>query len=167
MTTYELTSYGRKRLFRMHSLVEPFLGVLATDTPEQVSTTKLSLSATDGARWLLRSINSQVVLGPSRRYDDRAGRPNQAVALTKYLSDHYNDHMTRIMTATEVKAKILDLLDQVDAGNEIEITKHGRIVARLVPARGPHALRGKFAGLATSAVTDEALYSTGLDWDLP
>lgn len=75
--------------------------------------------------------------------------------------------MTVIMTATEVKARILDLLDQVDAGSEIEITKHGRIVARLVPARGPHALRGMFASVAASAATDEQLYSTGLEWDLP
>ena len=42
--------------------------------------------------------------------------------------------MTRQMTATEVKAKILALLEEVAAGDEIEITKHGRTVARLVPA---------------------------------
>ena len=34
------------------------------------------------------------------------------------------------MTATEVKAKILALLDEVAAGGEVEITKHGRTVAR-------------------------------------
>ena len=37
------------------------------------------------------------------------------------------------MTATQAKAQILALLDDVAAGNEIEITKHGRTVARLVP----------------------------------
>jgi prevent-host-death family protein len=42
--------------------------------------------------------------------------------------------MTTQMTATEVKAKLLALLDAVAAGQEIEITKHGRTVARLVPA---------------------------------
>ncbi|HUY61956.1 MAG TPA: type II toxin-antitoxin system prevent-host-death family antitoxin, partial [Candidatus Dormibacteraeota bacterium] len=52
------------------------------------------------------------------------------------------------MTATEVKATILALLDEVSAGEEIEITKHGRTVARLVPARGPRALRGQLAGVA-------------------
>ncbi|BBX97450.1 hypothetical protein MLAC_27440 [Mycobacterium lacus] len=41
------------------------------------------------------------------------------------------------MTATEVKAKILALLDEVAAGEEIEITKHGRAIARLVAAPGP------------------------------
>jgi len=71
------------------------------------------------------------------------------------------------MTATEVKARILDLLDQVDAGDEIVITKHGRPVAKLVPARGPHALRGAFADVAMSAAPDEDLYSTDLEWDLP
>ena len=51
--------------------------------------------------------------------------------------------MTRTVTATEAKAKILALLDEVAAGDEIEITKHGRVVARLVPAKGPKALKGK------------------------
>ncbi|TME20896.1 MAG: type II toxin-antitoxin system prevent-host-death family antitoxin, partial [Chloroflexi bacterium] len=44
------------------------------------------------------------------------------------------------MTATEVKARILALLDDVEGGDEVEITKHGRTVARLIPARGPNAL---------------------------
>ena len=75
--------------------------------------------------------------------------------------------MTRILTATEVKAKILGLLDQVAAGDEIEITKHGRIVARLVPANGPHALKGRLAGAAITAASDEELFTTGEAWDLP
>ena len=44
--------------------------------------------------------------------------------------------MTRKMTATEAKARILALLDEVADRDEIEITKHGRTVARLVPATG-------------------------------
>jgi prevent-host-death family protein len=75
--------------------------------------------------------------------------------------------MTTQMTATEVKAKILSLLDAVAAGAEIEITKHGRIVARLVPAAGPPALKGKLAGVAMSAAADEDLFTTGAAWDLP
>jgi prevent-host-death family protein len=75
--------------------------------------------------------------------------------------------MTRVMTATEVKAKILALLDEVAAGDEVEITKHGRTVARLVPATGPHALRGRFAGIAQSVAEDEDLFGTGVPWDLP
>jgi prevent-host-death family protein len=74
--------------------------------------------------------------------------------------------MTTQMTATEVKAKLLALLDAVAAGQEIEITKHGRTVARLVSARGPHALKGRLTGVAMSAADDEELFSTGATWDL-
>jgi prevent-host-death family protein len=80
--------------------------------------------------------------------------------------DLYDDYVTRRMTATEAKAKILALLDEVAAGGEIEITKHGRTVARLVPATGPHALKAKFAGIAMSAADDEELFSTGATWTL-
>ena len=82
------------------------------------------------------------------------------------MADHYTDHMANKMTATEVKARILALLDDVAAGEEVEITKHGRVVARLVPARGPHALRGSLAGAAMTAADDEDLYSTGATWDV-
>ena len=81
-------------------------------------------------------------------------------------NDRYNDHMTRQMTATEVKAKILALLDEVSEGDSIEITKHGRTVARLIPARGPQALKGLFAGRVSTAVEDEhELFSTGEQWN--
>ena len=75
--------------------------------------------------------------------------------------------MTRKLTATEVKAKLLALLDEVEKGEEIEITRRGRIVARLAPARGPHALKGMFAGIVKSAANDDELFSTGVTWDLP
>lgn len=74
--------------------------------------------------------------------------------------------MARQMTATEVKSRILALLDEVAAGEAIEITKHGRTIARLVPAYGPHALKGRHAGVAVSAVDDDALFATGATWDL-
>lgn len=72
-------------------------------------------------------------------------------------SDHYSDHMAKTVTATEAKARILALLDEVEGGEEVEITRHGRLVARLVPARGPAALRGLFAGRVWQTVSDEAL----------
>ena len=75
--------------------------------------------------------------------------------------------MTRTLTATEIKATILAVLDEVAAGEEVEITKHGRTVARLVPAPGAHSLRGRFAGQARSAADDDDLFSTGATWDLP
>jgi prevent-host-death family protein len=83
------------------------------------------------------------------------------------MSDQYNGHMTRKLTATEVKAKLLALLDEVELGEEIEITRHGVTVARLAPARGPHALKGRFAGVAMSDASDDELFTTGVPWDLP
>ena len=73
--------------------------------------------------------------------------------------------MVRKMTATNAKAGLLSLLDEVAGGDEIEITKHGRVVARLMPATGPHALRGLFAGVALSTADDEDLFSTGEPWE--
>ncbi|HEX6421570.1 MAG TPA: type II toxin-antitoxin system prevent-host-death family antitoxin [Acidimicrobiales bacterium] len=75
--------------------------------------------------------------------------------------------MVKQMTATELKAKLLAVLDDVAAGDEIEITKHGRTVARLVSASGPHALRGKVHGIAITAAEDDELFTTSVPWDLP
>jgi len=74
--------------------------------------------------------------------------------------------MTRQMTATQFKAQVLSVLDDVAGGEEVEITKHGRTVARVVPARGPIALRDRFTGVATSDATDEELFSTGERWNV-
>ncbi len=74
--------------------------------------------------------------------------------------------MTKRLSATETKAKILALLNEVAAGEEIEITKHGRTVARLVPAVGPGALKGSLTGVAMTAAEDEELFATGAPWDL-
>ena len=73
--------------------------------------------------------------------------------------------MTRQMTATDVKAKILSLLDEVSGGEEIEITKHGRTVARLVPATGSAPLKGRLKGVAMSNADDDELFGTGEVWD--
>jgi prevent-host-death family protein len=70
------------------------------------------------------------------------------------------------MTAAEAKARILALLDDMAAGEEIEITRHGRPVARLVPATGPKALKARFADVAMSAAGEEDLFTTGASWDL-
>jgi prevent-host-death family protein len=70
------------------------------------------------------------------------------------------------VTATDAKAKILRLLDDAEAGEEIEIIRHGRPVARLVPAAGARSLRGAFESVAmSSADSDEELFSTGEQWD--
>ena len=73
--------------------------------------------------------------------------------------------MATTLTATEVKASILALLDRVAAGEQVTITKHGRVVARLVPARGAHALRGTQTGVARSVAADDELFTTGESWD--
>jgi len=70
------------------------------------------------------------------------------------------------MTATTAKANFLRLLDEAAAGEEIEITRHGRPVARLVPPTGPRSLEGMFQGLARTAVDEEDLLSTEEMWDL-
>ena len=86
-------------------------------------------------------------------------------------ADQYSDHMGKTVTATEAKAKILSLLDEVEAGEEIEITRHGRLVARLVPARPGLALMGRFRGEVRQLVSDEELMKPideaefdGWDW---
>ena len=70
----------------------------------------------------------------------------------------------RQVTATQAKAQFLSLLNDVADGDEVVITKHGQTVARLVPAGGPTALRGRFAGIAVSAADDELLFTTGEGW---
>jgi prevent-host-death family protein len=75
--------------------------------------------------------------------------------------------MTIQVTATEAKTKFLALLDEVEKGEDIVITRHGKTVARLGPARGPHALKGMFAGVVFTNASDEELFSTGVRWNLP
>jgi prevent-host-death family protein len=73
--------------------------------------------------------------------------------------------MVRQVTATRAKAQLLALLDDVQGGESVEITRHGRVVARLVPARGPHALRGRHVGQVIINADDEDLFSTGMVWE--
>ena len=73
--------------------------------------------------------------------------------------------MTRQLTATEAKAIFLALLDDVAAGDEVEITKHGHTVARLVPAVGARAAKGRLAGVARTVASDNELFSVGESWE--
>jgi prevent-host-death family protein len=73
--------------------------------------------------------------------------------------------MGRQLTATEAKARLLALLDEVAAGDEIEITKHGHTVARLVPATGARAARGRLARVARTADPADELFSAGQHWE--
>lgn len=80
--------------------------------------------------------------------------------------DHYNDHMTMRMTATDLKARLLGVLEQVAEGEVVEVTKRGRVIARVVPATPAHGLRGAMRGIATSNASDAELYSTGDTWNV-
>jgi prevent-host-death family protein len=73
--------------------------------------------------------------------------------------------MTRQVTATTAKGTLLRLLDEAAAGEEIEITRHGRPVARLVPPVGARSLEGYLRGVAVTAVNEEELFSTGEIWN--
>jgi len=73
--------------------------------------------------------------------------------------------MVRKMSATELKATLLAVLDDVADGDEVEVTKHGRPVARIVPIRNPSGLRGRFAGVSRSSERDEDLFGTGEQWN--
>ncbi|HEX7278823.1 MAG TPA: type II toxin-antitoxin system prevent-host-death family antitoxin [Solirubrobacterales bacterium] len=72
--------------------------------------------------------------------------------------------MARTVTATAAKAIFLRLLDEAVAGEVIEITRHGRPVARLVPPSGARSLEGMFKGLARTAVDEEKLIDTAEMW---
>ena len=74
--------------------------------------------------------------------------------------------MAKTVTATAAKANILRLLDEAAAGEVIEITRHGRPVARLVPPSGSHSLEGLFKGSVRTAVDEETLLNTEEMWDL-
>lgn len=71
------------------------------------------------------------------------------------------------MTATELKAHIRAVLDRVAAGEEVEITKHGHTIARLLPARRSSRLQGCMARVAKTApdATEEDLYQTHARWE--
>jgi prevent-host-death family protein len=70
------------------------------------------------------------------------------------------------VTATETKAKLLSLLNDVARGDEIEITGRGRVVGRLVPASGPHILKGSLHSVAMTAGGDDDPLRTDATWNL-
>lgn len=70
---------------------------------------------------------------------------------------------TRIISASQFKARCLAMLDEVaDTGEELLITKRGRAVARVSAAVAPESLRGS----ATFNVSDEELVEPlDIEWD--
>lgn len=68
------------------------------------------------------------------------------------------------MTASEFKAKCLDILDDVPSEGVL-ITKRGKVVARLVPEGGSMArFIGSMPGIGPVDPNDD-LFSTGETWD--
>ncbi|MCL1897452.1 MAG: type II toxin-antitoxin system prevent-host-death family antitoxin [Micrococcales bacterium] len=70
------------------------------------------------------------------------------------------------MTASDFKATVLAVLDDVAQGDEVQITKHGKPVARLVPVSNPSGLWGRFVDTVAVDCPDEDLYQTGQSWAL-
>jgi prevent-host-death family protein len=100
-------------------------------------------------------------LVPARFLDRRCASND----LGQQQCDCYSDHVTKQMTASEAKTHLLRLLDEAAAGEEIEITKRGRPVARLVSASGGRTLKGSFEGVASTAGAAEQLFSTEASWN--
>ncbi|MGH1565736.1 type II toxin-antitoxin system Phd/YefM family antitoxin [Mumia sp. DW29H23] len=59
------------------------------------------------------------------------------------------------ITMSEARAQLAALLDRVEAGEEITITRHGRAVARLSPPRGARTPRTDYLFAAADAVAVE------------
>ncbi len=70
----------------------------------------------------------------------------------------------KIVGAFEAKNKLGHLLDLVEHGEEVTITRHGKEVARIVPAR-PRAKRDEArAAIRRIRERAEALKLGGFDW---
>lgn len=69
------------------------------------------------------------------------------------------------VAASEFKAKCLRLLDQVEEGEILVITKHGRPVAKVVPVSPPkRILRGTWKG-TVRIIGDIVHVDTSRDWE--
>jgi len=73
--------------------------------------------------------------------------------------------MATQVTATDAKARFLQLLDEVETGEQIEITRRGKTIARLVPARSRRPAPGFLAGVAWTVDPNDDLLSTGVKWE--
>lgn len=84
------------------------------------------------------------------------------------------DHATLVtvqrVAAAKFKATCLKLMDRVaETGEPVEITKRGKVIARLVPAeeeaRPRKSVFGAAAHLISYAAPTEELFTTGEVWD--
>jgi prevent-host-death family protein len=70
----------------------------------------------------------------------------------------------RLIGAFEAKNKLGQLLDLVEQGEEITITRHGKEVARLVPARPAHSRDAARAAVRRMRERAEKLKLGRFDW---
>lgn len=69
----------------------------------------------------------------------------------------------RTVAVYEVKASLSHLLDQVEAGEEIKITRRGVAIARIVPDHPP--VKADIAALIAEIKTTRVNYTLGdMDW---
>ncbi|MBW9205326.1 type II toxin-antitoxin system prevent-host-death family antitoxin [Mumia sp. zg.B17] len=66
------------------------------------------------------------------------------------------------VTMSQARAQLAALLDRVEAGEEITITRHGRAVARLSAPRTARAARADHLFAAADAIADEVDSYRGL-----
>ena len=85
-----------------------------------------------------------------------------SIALSSWLKLAYNDLMIEI-GAFQAKNTLGTLLDLVESGEEIVITRHGRPVARLVPNTGKRDVAT--ARAAFERIRERAKGSGGYDWE--
>jgi prevent-host-death family protein len=71
----------------------------------------------------------------------------------------------REIGAFEAKNKLGQLLDLVEQGEEITITRHGKVVARLVPARPPRSRDEARAALRRMRARAEQRKLDRFDWN--
>jgi prevent-host-death family protein len=75
-----------------------------------------------------------------------------------------NGGMAIRVTDRQARAQFSALLDAVSAGETIEITRDGPLVARILHVTSPLALRGTLAGKAATSGPDDELFTTGSAW---
>jgi prevent-host-death family protein len=88
--------------------------------------------------------------------------------MTSFAVRYNLDMRNRVVTATELKAKCLALLDEVDdRGDTITVTKRGRPIATLQPLKKKpwKSLRGAWAG-KVKIVGDIINVDTSDLWDI-
>jgi prevent-host-death family protein len=112
---------------------------------------------------LLRESSASAGLSYASRRASRSSHRPSGTATGKPSNDHGNVTMVmKEITATQFKAKCLALLDEVQAGGEIVVTKRGKPVARVLPPEEPPSLIGS----ATQLVGDDELIAPiGVEWE--